>query len=88
MKLMKEDRHNKIAMRILNGIQNAQKQMTIKWIPAHVRLEGNEKADILTKESTPYNLKMHTEYWRRRSGKNNWNVLKVVEKRKDYFGLR
>jgi hypothetical protein len=28
---------------------------------------------------------MHTEYWRRRSGKNNWNVLMVAEKGKDHF---
>jgi ribonuclease HI len=47
MKAMKEDRHKKIAMRILEGIQ---KQMTIKWIPAHVGLEGNERADILAKD--------------------------------------
>jgi hypothetical protein len=36
MKAMKGYRHNKIAMRILKSIHNAQKQMTIKWIPAHV----------------------------------------------------
>jgi hypothetical protein len=36
MKAMEGDRHNKIAMRILEVIQNA-----------HVGLEGNEKADIL-----------------------------------------
>jgi ribonuclease HI len=49
MKAMKGDRHNKIAMRILQNIRNARKQMTIKWIPAHVGLEGNEKAGILAK---------------------------------------
>jgi ribonuclease HI len=37
-------------MRILKVIQNAQKQITIKWIPANVGLEGNEKADILAKD--------------------------------------
>jgi ribonuclease HI len=31
----------------LKGIQNAQNQMTIKWIPAHVGLERNERTDIL-----------------------------------------
>jgi ribonuclease HI len=62
-------------MSILKGIQNTQKQITIKWIPAHAGLEGNEKADLLTKDGArcdiiPYNLKMYTENWNTRSGKN------------------
>jgi hypothetical protein len=39
MKAMEGDRHNKIAMRILEVIQNA-----------HIGLEGNEKADIYAKD--------------------------------------
>jgi ribonuclease HI len=76
MKAMEGDRHNKIAMRILKSKQNTQKQITIKWIPAHVGLEGNKRADILAKDvsrnGTPidYSLKMYTEYRSRRSGKN------------------
>jgi ribonuclease HI len=57
--------------RLLKGMQNTQKQITIKWIPA----QGNEKADLLTKDGArcdiiPYNLKMYTENWNTRSGKN------------------
>jgi ribonuclease HI len=63
MKAMKGDRHNKIAMRILKSIQNARKQMTIKWIPANVELEENERADILANDgainATPYNLQQY-----------------------------
>jgi ribonuclease HI len=63
MKAMKGDRHNKIAMRILKSIQNARKQMTIKWIPANVELEGNERADKLANDgarnATPYNLQQY-----------------------------
>jgi ribonuclease HI len=50
MKAIEGDRHNKIAMRILMVIQNTRKQITIKWIPAHAGLQGNEKADILAKD--------------------------------------
>jgi ribonuclease HI len=65
MKAMKGDRHNEIAMRILQSIQNAQKQMTIKLISAHVGLEGNERANR-EPEMDYSHLKMHTEYWGRR----------------------
>jgi hypothetical protein len=37
-------------MKILPNTRNAQKQKTIKWIPAHVGLDGNKIADILTKD--------------------------------------
>jgi hypothetical protein len=68
MKAMEGDRRNKIAMRILKVIQNTQKQITIKWIPAKVGLEGNEKADILAKDGsrngTPidYSLQLKDAY--------------------------
>jgi ribonuclease HI len=68
IKALEGGRHNKIAMRILKGIQNAQKQMTIKWIPAHVGLEENKRADILAKDGarngTPidYSLQLKEAY--------------------------
>jgi ribonuclease HI len=74
MKAMDGDRHNKIVLEILKGIKNTQKQITIKWIPAHVGLEGNGRADILSKDGarngTPidYSLQLKdAEYWSRRS---------------------
>jgi hypothetical protein len=97
MKATEGDRHNKMAMRILKVIQNAQKTITIKWIPAHVGLERNEKADILAKDGprngTPidYSLQLKDVYrileQTQREEWNNWYVLKAAEKRKVYFEL-
>jgi hypothetical protein len=86
MKAIEGDRHNKIAMRILKIIQNAQKQIPIKWIPAHVGLERNEKADILAKD-IEYSLQLKDAYrmleQTQREDWNNWYVLKG----KAYFEL-
>jgi hypothetical protein len=89
MKAMEGDRHNKIAMRILQSKQNTQKQITIKWIPAHVGLEGNKRADILTKDGarngTPidYSLQLKDGYriqeQTQREEWNNWYVVKAAE---------
>jgi hypothetical protein len=68
MKAMEGDRYNKIAMRILKGIQNTQKQITIKWIPARNGTPINHYLQL--KE----HWQMQWEAW------NNWYVLKAVEK--------
>jgi hypothetical protein len=83
MKVMEGDQHNKIAIRILKVIQNAKKQITVKWISA--RLSGNEKADILAKDGTrngtpiDYSLKIKDAYrileQTQREEWNNWYVL-------------
>jgi ribonuclease HI len=84
---MLADRHNKIALRILKGIQNAQKQLKIKWIPAHF---GNERADILAKDGVrngmpiQYSQKLKDVYRileeTQREEWNNRYVLKVAPK--------
>jgi ribonuclease HI len=89
-KAMKGDRHNEIALRILKNIPNSQKQMTIKWIPAHFGLEGNERADILAKDGvrngTPieYSQKIKDAYRiLKETQREEWNnryVLKVAPK--------
>jgi hypothetical protein len=86
---MEGDRHNKIA-----------KQITIIitiWIPAHVGLKGNEKADILAKDGakngTPldYSLQRKDAYrilkQTQREEWNNWYVLNATEKKKANFEL-
>jgi ribonuclease HI len=68
MKAIEGDQHIKIAMTILKVVRNAQKQITIKWIPAHVGLEWKEKAAILAKDGarngTPidYSLQLKDAY--------------------------
>jgi hypothetical protein len=84
MKAMEKDRHNKIVMRILKGIQNTQKQITIKSIPAYVRLEGNERADILAKDGALQLKDAHRILEQtQRKERSNWYVLKAAEKGKE-----
>jgi hypothetical protein len=64
-------------VRILKGIQNTQKQIKIKWIPAHVGLEGGTRGFFFffTKECERMLAMEQTqlEEW------NNWYVLKATE---------
>jgi ribonuclease HI len=46
------DRSNKMATRIVRKAATTKKKIIVKWIPAHMVISGNEKADELAKKGT------------------------------------
>ena len=43
------------------ALQRQRIQLIIHWVPSHVDLEGNERADILTNVATSLNEVIHAE---------------------------
>jgi ribonuclease HI len=96
-KTQQGDKTNKQAKRIINTTKKTNKNIIIKWIPAHVGIDGNERADELAKSGTTsgelsnYKLQLRDAYTiLERENQQRWReafTTKSEEKGKDYFSI-
>jgi hypothetical protein len=59
---LKSDRSNKKATRIVLKTATTKNKIIVKWIPAHVGISGNEKADKFAKKEPLMEYGRSTSY--------------------------